>query len=138
MVTEQQLEDRIIFRDRMDHQLLRQYTQVCDLGLAIDKNTNINYLYSLPNKLFDYLHAGIPVLSSGLPEIRKIVDEYQIGYHIQNHDPQHIAQTIRTIFSDLALYQIKKENTLIAGRDLNWESEVKKLLNIIRPFANAS
>ena len=122
----------------MEHQLLRQYTQVCDLGLAIDKNTNINYLYSLPNKLFDYLHAGIPVLSSGLPEIRKIADKYQIGYHLQNHDPQHIAQTIQAIFSDLALYHMKKENTLIAARDLNWGSEVKKLLNIIRPFANAS
>lgn len=136
MVAEQQLEEKIIFRDRMEHRLLRQYTRVCDLGLAIDKNTNINYLYSLPNKLFDYLHAGIPVLSSGLPEIRKIMDEYQVGYHIQNHDPQHIAQTIKTIFSDITLYQTKKENTLIASRDLNWESEEKKLLNIIRPFAN--
>jgi glycosyltransferase involved in cell wall biosynthesis len=136
MVAEQNMEEKIIFRDRMDYKLLRQYTQLCDLGLAIDKNTNINYLYSLPNKLFDYLHAGIPVLSSGLPEIRKIIDEFQVGYHLENHDPQHIAQTIKTIFSDMPLYQINKENTLIASRELNWESEEKKLLNIFRAFTN--
>jgi len=136
MVSEHQLQDKIIFRERMDNLKLRQHTQVCDLGLAIDKNTNINYLYSLPNKLFDYLHAGIPVLCSGLPEIRKIVEEYQVGYQIQNHNPRHIAQTIITIFSDMDVYRLKRGNTLHASRELNWESEEKNLLNIIRPFSN--
>jgi glycosyltransferase involved in cell wall biosynthesis len=131
IVADNHLEAKVLFKSKMPFQELRAYTMNCDLGLTIDKGTNINYIYSLPNKLFDYIHAGIPVLSSELVEIKNIIENYHIGYFILNHNPQHIAQTINKIFSDQATYDRTKENTITAKKHLCWEEEEKILLNII-------
>lgn len=130
------LHHKILFRDRMDFKSLRAYTQLADLGLAIDKDTNINYRYSLPNKLFDYLHAHIPVLYSGLPELKNILETFDAGYQITSHDPAHLAQVIQHVFSNPAEYDMKKKNAIRAGRELNWEDEEKKLITIISTTSN--
>ena len=126
------LGNKVIFKPKMSFQDLRQYTLNSDLGLAIDKNTNINYQYSLPNKLFDYIHAEIPILSSGLVELKQIIDKYDIGYYIQNHDPKHIATVIEQIFNDMDRFSVVKYNTKKAKAELNWENEEKVLINVIR------
>jgi len=131
MIDQYQLQEKIIIKPKMPFQELRQYTMNSDLGLAVDKDTNLNYHYSLPNKLFDYIHAGIPILSSGLPEIKQIIDQYDIGYYIQNHNPEHMAEVIQSIFSDPQRYAIVKQNTAKAKVELNWEEEEKILMEII-------
>ena len=132
IVYKNHLENNVIFKPKMDFEELRQYTMAADLGLAIDKDTNINYHYSLPNKLFDYIHAGIPVLASKLVELEKIINEFDIGYFIQNHKPEHIAATIQQIFENEEVYQQKKKNTIKASQALNWENEEKKLMKVIQ------
>ena len=125
------LSNKVIFKAKMPFAELRQYTINSDLGLAIDKDTNLNYRYSLPNKLFDFIHSGIPTLSSGLIELKQIIDKYDIGYYIQNHDPKHIAEVITAIFTDEARYNSVKANTKIAKEELCWEKEEKILISII-------
>ena len=131
IVSEKKLEDKVIFKPKMPFAELRQYTMNSDLGLAIDKDTNLNYHFSLPNKLFDYIHSGIPTLSSGLIELKQIIDKYDIGYYIQNHDPKHIAEVITGIFADETRYNIVKLNTAKAKEELCWENEEKVLIKII-------
>ena len=132
MVTEYKLHDKVIFKQKMPFAELRQYTMNSDLGLAIDKDTNLNYHFSLPNKLFDYIHSGIPTLSSGLVELKQIIDKYDIGYYIQNHDPKHIAHVIEGIFADDIRYNKVKQNTTKAKEELCWENEEKVLVGIIK------
>jgi glycosyltransferase involved in cell wall biosynthesis len=131
MVTDLRLENRVLFKSKMPFSELRQYTMNSDLGLAIDKDTNLNYHFSLPNKLFDYIHSGIPTLSSKLIELQQIIDRYEIGYYIQNHDPKHIAEVINTIFSNEERYNTVKQNTVKAKLDLCWENEEKVLAGLI-------
>jgi glycosyltransferase involved in cell wall biosynthesis len=132
IVIEHNLQDKIIFKNKMPFAELRQYTLNSDLGLAIDKNTNLNYQFSLPNKLFDYIHSNIPILSSRLVELQQIIDQYDIGYYIENHDPKHIADTIKRIFADEERYVAVKKNTEKAKKELCWENEEKILLEVIK------
>jgi len=77
----------------------------------------------LPNKLFDYINAGVPVLVSKLPEMEKLVNEYEVGEIIESHDPKHIAEKINTMLQNEERITTWKENTKKAAIELNWEKE---------------
>lgn len=134
MVLKYKLTDKIIFTGKVPFEKLVQYTRQADLGLTLDKDTNINYRYSLPNKLFDYIHAGVPVLASDLVEITKIIREYEIGDTIESHDPKHIASKINRILGDEGLLGKWKKNCKIAASKLSWEEEEKQLREVYNEF----
>lgn len=128
------LNDKIIFVDKIPAAQLRHYTVNADLGVTIDKDTNLNYHFSLPNKVFDYLHAGIPILATRLPEIENIVKKYQVGTFIENHDPKHIAGAIKDVLNSTD-YQQFKNNTFKASLENNWETEKLKLIQLINDIS---
>jgi len=128
------LEQKVLFKPRQPYEMLMQYTAAVDLGLSLDKDTNINYRLSLPNKVFDYLHAGVPVLASDLVEIRKIIDTYQVGTFIPDHQPQHIAKKVNEIFSQPEKLMQWKQNAQKAASELNWEKESVKLKEVYKKY----
>ncbi|MBL0053884.1 MAG: glycosyltransferase [Bacteroidetes bacterium] len=131
MVSGFKLHDKVIFKPRMQYDVLMQYTQIANLGISFDKPTNINYLYSLPNKLFDYLHAHTPILASNLPELKKIIEQYNIGYILLNIEANEIANTLNKIINDTELLKQKKNNTYIAAEQLTWEHEKIALVQMV-------
>ena len=133
-VKKQHMEDKVLFRQRQPYKNLMQYTSVADLGLALDKDTNVNYRYSLPNKVFDYLHAGIPVLASNLTEIRRIIETYDVGTFIPDHEPRHIAEKVNEIFSHPDKLHQWRQNTRKAADELNWEKESVKLKKVYAKY----
>jgi glycosyltransferase involved in cell wall biosynthesis len=135
MTRELQLADKITFMPPMPFEKLRSYTRQAAIGLSIDKDTNINYRYSLPNKLFDYIHAGVPVLVSPLAEIKKIVDEWQVGETISSHQPSSIARHIDTMLADKVKLHHYHKNCIAAAEVLNWENEKRVLIKILKQYA---
>jgi len=131
MVTELNLNGKVSFLGKLPFNEMMQYTQVVDLGLTLDKDTNINYRYSLPNKVFDYIQAGIPVLTSNLVELANIVNLYGIGDIVESHEPRVIAKKM-TEMLDGAKKEIWKENLKVAAEELCWENESLKLKEIYR------
>jgi len=129
------LEDKVMFIPKMPFGELYQYTVHADIAVTLDKDTNINYRYSLPNKIFDYVQARVPVLSSNLVEIRKVIEEYQIGKVICTHDPEEIARAVDSMLKDKAQYEVWKENLSFAAEELCWESEEEILTQIYSAFA---
>ncbi len=128
------LSHKVLFIGKIPFQQLSQYTQHADLGLTLDKGTNLNYKYSLPNKLFDYIHAGVPVLSSDLVEIKKIITTYDIGDCVDRHEPEHIGKKISTMLHEETILQVWKKNTKIAAENLNWEKEEQQLIAVYKQF----
>lgn len=124
------LGDKITIKDKMPKADLLHYTYNADIGISIDKDTNLNYHFSLPNKVFDYIQSGIPVLSSNLPEIKNLVTRYNIGSVIDNHNPKHIADRINFMLNS-ADYKTWKNNTAKAAAENSWEAEKKHLSAIL-------
>ena len=135
LATKLNLKDKVQFLPRQSIEELYQYTMNVDLGVTIDKDTNLNYKYSLGNKIFDYIHAGIPVLASPLVEIKKIISTYNIGHTIDNHDPQHIAKKIKEMTSDPIKTKEWKENCKFAASELCWEKEESIVLEVYKKYA---
>ena len=131
LVSENHLEDKVIFKNRMPYVNMMEHTRLCDLGLTLDKDTNINYRFSLPNKVFDYIHAGIPILATRLPEVERIVKGYEVGDFTESHQPEAIATAINSMLNDSLKVAQWKKNLQIASQELTWEMESKKFPNII-------
>ena len=134
MVIDLNIADRVRFLPRMSYANMMAYTQNAELGFCLDKDTNLNYRFSLPNKLFDFIQAGVPIVASHLTEIEKIIRRYDIGSFIENHDPKTIAATIQDALSDAERYGKWKQNLTVAAQDLRWENEEKALLAIYQQY----
>lgn len=99
------------------------------VGISLEENIGMSYFYSLPNKIFDYIHAGIPVLASDFPEIKNIVEGYQIGITTTGSDPKLLAEIINFMLHDEKLRKKWKKNIEKAISELNWEKEKLKLID---------
>ena len=127
-------DDRVKFFPRMPYQKMMAITQLADLGFTLDKDTNLNYRFSLPNKLFDYIQAGVPVVASRLTEIERIITHYNIGTFIENHEPKTIAATIQNALNDEKSLAKWKNNLIFAAQELCWENEEEVLLKIYEKY----
>ncbi|MBN8702609.1 MAG: glycosyltransferase [Bacteroidetes bacterium] len=125
-----QLSQKVKFIAKQPYSELIKYTQCADLGVSLDKDTCLNYKYSLPNKIFDYIQAQTPVLTSNLIELRKVVDAYQVGTCVQTVAPKEISDAINSIFVNKQQLLIWKQNCIKAAEELCWENEQKKLIEV--------
>ncbi len=131
------LEDKVKFLDAVPLEQLPAYTASADVGVAPIQNSCLSYYYSAPNKLFEYLHSGLPVAVSDFPEMGRIVREHQVGRLFDQTDPRSIAQAIDDILGDEEKYKQMRANALeISANIFNWEREAEKLLEVYRNFGN--
>lgn len=121
------LQEKILFFGKRPYTELMQFTHAADVGLSIDKPLSDNYLYSLPNKLFDYIHASTPIICTDLPEVRRIIDRHHIGIVLPHLSVESLAEAIKTLKENSNLYNQLKKNCLPASEIENWESECKVL-----------
>jgi glycosyltransferase involved in cell wall biosynthesis len=87
----------------------------------------VSYYTSLPNKLFEYAMAGIPIVGSDSPEIGRVIDEEHIGEVCDPVDPEALAAAITTILQDPGRYDAGLEH---AKQTYNWDAEQQKLTSL--------
>ena len=117
------LENKVKMLGEIPLEKLHGYTQQADLGLSLEEDKGLNYRFALPNKLFNYIQAGLPVLVSYLPEMKNLVEQYQLGKSIVKHDEKHIAETIQIMLNDNKNMILWQANAKKAALELNWEKE---------------
>jgi glycosyltransferase involved in cell wall biosynthesis len=106
---------------------LQKITPLADIGLSLEEDLGLNYRYALPNKIFDYIQAEIPILVSDLPEMKQIVLEYKVGEIIALRTPKSLAEQIQTM-----LKNDYSESIVKAKQILTWEHEKVTLENIFK------
>lgn len=99
-VEKEGLNKKIVFRGRISPDELAPLTAACDLGISLEEDLGLNYRYALPNKIFDYIQARIPVLCSALPEMARIVETYGVGIATGERNPEQLASIIRYILKE--------------------------------------
>lgn len=127
---EKQLFEKVQFRDKLPYSELIQYTQMADLGLSLDKGSNLNYEYSLPNKIFDYIQCHVPLMVSNRKVVAAIVKQHQVGIVFYEHNPIEMAKLVNQALSNPAQYEIWKKNLEEIATIYTWENESEKLLEI--------
>lgn len=130
LVKQLSLTDKVLFFGKRPYKELMHFTAHANLGFSFDQPSNENYLFSLPNKIFDYLHAETPILCSNLVEVAGIVNKYNIGQIVTDFSSEALAKQISTILTDSILLKTWKENCQKAKQIECWENEVQKLVQI--------
>ena len=126
-VIQQNMQNRVHFLGRIERDKLFNYTRKATLGMVLEEPLGLSFQYSLPNKLFDYIHAELPIVAGNLPEISRVVKKHKVGVLIEDYSPKTIALTIQNLLDNLTLYNNIKSNQKKAKEELCWEIESRKL-----------
>jgi glycosyltransferase involved in cell wall biosynthesis len=127
VVLERGLTDKVRFFGPVPNDELISYSASADVGLANIVNSSVSYHTSLPNKLFEYVMAGIPVVGSDSPEIGRIVAEESIGEICDADDPEALASAITRILENPARY---RDGLVSAAQRYNWDVEQEQLIDL--------
>ena len=110
------------FVGRVDRAQLQRYTESADLGFSLDKPKSQNYRWSLPNKLFDYFQAGIPVVASDLVEVARVLRETRAGVVLPELTPAAITKAARELLQSEA-YAAAARSARAAAHRYHWGHE---------------
>lgn len=126
LVADRGLEHRVHFLDAVPPSQLPSITAEADLGVTLLQPTCLNHQFALPNKLFSYLAAGVPVVASDLLECRRIVQDYDCGWTV---DPSNVSEIRDALAHGLRNAAAKRRNALTAGETLDWKKTSESFSN---------
>ena len=130
-VAQEGWQEKVKFIDRMPYDQLLHYTAAADVGLSLDKDSNINYRFSLPNKLFDYIHCNTPVVTSRVVEVKRIVEDYNVGLTVHVDNILALRRSIAAVAEHREAYEPGLKH---AQEALSWEKERIPLRNFYAQF----
>jgi len=119
------LHDKVKFIGKKTPEELKELTPNATIGMSLEEDLGLNYRYALPNKIFDYLHANVPVIVADLPEMRNLIKKHPIGEILTERTHKILAKTIINMTSISYEKELKT-----AKKELNWSEEKEKLISI--------
>lgn len=128
------LGNKVEMIDKLPPAKLKKYTGLADIAFSLDSFDDLNCLYNLPNKIFDYIHALVPVIATAIPEVKYIVEKYNCGICVESNAPQVLASAVLKMMADVETYHIYKQNCVTAAKELCWENEREILKAIYKQY----
>ncbi|MFZ9660451.1 MAG: glycosyltransferase, partial [Chitinophagaceae bacterium] len=127
LIKDHNLEEKVIMMGMLLPEELKKMTTRASIGINLVEPIGLNQIYSLANKFFDYIHAGIPQITMDFPEYRKINDEFEVAVLIEKPEVEIIADALNNLIRNMVLYQRLEFNCHRASTELNWQKESEKL-----------
>ncbi|MDY3517383.1 glycosyltransferase [Riemerella anatipestifer] len=128
LVEKLNLNHKVSFLGKLHPTELRKLTQTADVGLSIEENGGVSYLYSLPNKVADYIQSRVPLVMINFPEMKRVYNDFKVGEIVDSHNPKALADAITRVLEKGRLhYQSELEK---AAEALCWEKDEEKILSL--------
>ena len=124
--------NNIEFLGYLEPEVLKILTKKSYAGFNLLDAASKSYYYSLANKFYDYIAAGIPQISMSFPEYKKFNEVYEVSILIDDLDQDNILRAINELYENKELYERLKKNTSKAIQDNNWGQESMTLINLIK------
>lgn len=131
-----ELQSKVRFIDPIPPEKLLSVTASADLGLTFLEDCCLNHRYALPNKLFEYLAAGVPVIASDLPEISQIIQRFNVGSVVPPGNTKALATALNRAVSDTELRQTWVTNTPDVQNIFNFTTESERFIAAYLPLLN--
>jgi len=108
---------------------LYQYTLNAWVGVTLFEAKGLSNYYSLANRFFDYMHAGVPQLCVNYPVYAEINKNHPVAVLIEDLSPENIAAKLNQMLGNDVVYDDLRQNCLLQREVYNWQAEEKKLVN---------
>ena len=125
------IQERVHFSGRVRQEEVISELSKAHIGIYLMENTGLCHYLSLPNKLFQFISAGLPVIVPHFPEMERIVNEYEIGAAVDTTDLDGVARKVLEITVDPKIYERLSKNSEKASQVLNWQVEEKQFVEAI-------
>jgi glycosyltransferase involved in cell wall biosynthesis len=127
-IVELGLEGKVVLMGKREPDALRPLTAFARVGVNLVEDLGLNNRYSLANRFFDYVHAGIPQVCSDLPAYRELNERFRVALTVDGRDPAQIADALNNLLRDAVLSFELSNACRTAARVWNWQEEEKTLL----------
>lgn len=138
LIEELDLQDRVHIIPTVPLAELPSYTASADIGVQPIENTCLNHYTTDSNKLFEYLIAGLPVVATDFPEIRRIVRRHDVGVLVSSDDPTGLAHALNVLVSDANLREAYAQNARSTAVTLNWEEQESRLVDLYQQVLSSA
>ncbi len=128
LVKQYGLEEKVQFRGKLAPDALRAVTRSAAIGITLFDDTGKSNYYSLANRFFDYIHAGIPQLCVDYPAYRELNNLHEVAVLSRDVSSDSIAASLNKLLTNETEYNRLVANCLKARKTLNWQEEEKKLI----------
>ena len=132
LVADNNLQHKVIFKGKVQPDDLRAITRQAYIGVTLFDDAGLSNYYSLANRFFDYLHAGIPQLCVNYPVYKEINDKYHIAVLADDTSEKNLDTLLNNLLDNEFEYNELQQNCLKARQELNWQQEEKKLLQFYK------
>jgi glycosyltransferase involved in cell wall biosynthesis len=135
---EEGVDGRVVFLGQIPNDEMLRYTAGADLGVVPYLPVDENHLYCSPNKFFEFVLAGVPVIAHDMPFFRVMQESYGVVYIADMTSPRAFGEAVTALLGRDVLLEEMKEKCAAAGRELNWDREGEKLVAIYETVAAKS
>jgi glycosyltransferase involved in cell wall biosynthesis len=134
-ITASHLDDRVFMPGLVPQAELPQWTASADLGVLVLDPINLSKRLSLANKIFEYMGAAKPIMTTDLPENRRVIEECECGWLLADRDPRRLAEAVGRIFADPGEMDRRGRNGRRCVEErYNWEAEAEHVLGVVEPL----
>ncbi len=138
LAQDEKVENQVHFLGYLQPEALKEITLKAHLGLNLLENKGLSYYYSLANKAFDYIQAGLPAIHMDFPAYRDLHDQYDVFLLLEELSVGALVSRVTAIQKDQIRYERLQQNCLSARTTLNWEQEEKVLLSFYQGLLDSS